>query len=75
MAALYGRLQGSRGQATRCGTDVIRTTVETWEGQVTVILERDGTFSVGLGQKGSYGRTIVSGNVNDQSANVEGITV
>lgn len=38
MAKLYGTLQGSRGQATRCGTTRIETVAASWEGAIAVVL-------------------------------------
>jgi hypothetical protein len=67
MAALYGRLQGGRGEATRTGTKSsgIHATLETWEGKIYVDLEADGSFTVALGPKG-YGSAIVAtGNVGN----------
>ena len=44
MAALYGKLQGSRGEVTRLGSKSsgIRSKLETWEGSVTTVLEANG---------------------------------
>lgn len=40
MAHFYGVLQGSRGEATRCGTKAsgMRTHAASWEGQVKVVM-------------------------------------
>lgn len=48
MAALYGRLQGNRGEATRTGSKAsgIRTVAETWGSKVTVHLSHDGSCVV-----------------------------
>jgi len=46
MSALYGRLQGSRGEVTRLGHQTIESTLETWTGEIRTELERDGSFSV-----------------------------
>src|SRR5262249_13144506 len=45
MAHFYGRLQGSRGEATRCGTKSsgIAATVRSWDGNLTTILLHNGT--------------------------------
>lgn len=67
MASLYGRLQGSRGEATRIGHQSIKAKLETWEGSIEVLLSKDGMFSVMIGDK-SYPRTLVAtGNVNDRT--------
>jgi hypothetical protein len=67
MAALYGRMQGNRGEATRMGTSTsgMRAQLETWEGQITVTLEADGSFQVFIGPKGSARDLVLLGNVND----------
>lgn len=68
MAALYGVLHGGRGAAaTRTGTATsgIKSTLSTWDGQVTVELQADGTFTVHTGSKGSTGSLVLEGNVND----------
>lgn len=32
MAKFYGRVQGNRGEATRCGNDRIKASVQSWDG-------------------------------------------
>jgi hypothetical protein len=51
MAALYGKLWGSRGTVTRTGNSSINAKLETWEGSVQVTLMRDGSFEVYTGSK------------------------
>lgn len=51
MAALFGRLWGSRGTVTRTGSDSVNAKLETWQGSVQVTLRRDGTFEVYTGNK------------------------
>ena len=34
MARFYGRVQGNRGEATRCGNDHIKASVQSWNGSV-----------------------------------------
>jgi hypothetical protein len=43
MAYFYGKLQGSRGETTRCGTKSsgMETVVASWQGSVVVRLHRD----------------------------------
>ena len=66
MAALYGRLQGSAGQATRCGSkgSGISSRLETWNGSIRTELAADGTFAVYVGEKHSPSQLIASGNVD-----------
>lgn len=66
MAALYGRLQGNRGEATRVGTEAsgIRSTLETWQGKVVTSLDADGNFTVAVGEKHGVSQVIFEGNVN-----------
>lgn len=64
MANLLGRIQGSRGEATRLGSSTITSKLETWNGSITTTLHKDGTFTVSIGAKTSTGREIVQGNVD-----------
>ena len=43
MSHYYGTLQGSRGQATRCGTKYsgMETVAASWDGAIRVILQHD----------------------------------
>jgi hypothetical protein len=70
MAALYGRMNGSRGEVTRCGTKAsgIQAKLETWEGSVRVTLDADGTFEVWMGDKSSPRVLVAQGNVNTREA-------
>jgi len=65
MSALYGRLQGSRGEVTRLGHQTIESTLETWTGEIRTELERDGSFSVFIGPKNRPVIRVLVGNVND----------
>lgn len=67
MAALYGRMQGNRGEVTRMGSanSGIESTLETWDGQVRTELEADGSFVVRIGQKRGSGTVVLRGNVNN----------
>jgi hypothetical protein len=58
VAALYGRLQGNRGEATRTGSKAsgIRTIAETWKSKVTVELEHDGSCVVYAASKFGSGQ-------------------
>lgn len=64
MAALYGRLQGNRGQVTRCGSRIIDAKLETWNGSIRVALMTNGDFRVSIGDKFSPHTTIATGNVD-----------
>lgn len=66
MSALYGRMQGSRGQVTRCGTPAsgIWSKLETWAGAIQVHLAADGSFQVFIGNKTDCRELIASGNVD-----------
>lgn len=68
MAALYGRLQGNRGQATRIGHHEIYSKLETWDGSIKTELDRDGNFNVYIGDKSMPGTLVATGNVNHRSA-------
>lgn len=65
MAALYGRLQGNRGQVTRMGHATIESKLETWDGSIKTVLCKDGDFQVYVGDKSYPNRLVISGNVND----------
>ncbi len=66
MANLIGYLQGTRGRVSRLGSQDIEARLETWEGAITVRLDKDGQFTVSVGPKRSTGRTIATGNVDRQ---------
>lgn len=65
MAALYGRLQGNRGEVTRMGHADIESKLETWDGSIRTVLFKDGSFDVYIGDKTHPSTLIASGNVND----------
>lgn len=67
MAALYGRLQGNRGEATRVGHSSIKAKLETWDGSIEVELEKDGTFTVRIGDKSYPKMEVATGNVNNRT--------
>lgn len=48
MAALFGRLNGNRGEVTRLGSkdSGIKCTLQTWKGKVVLCLEADGTWNL-----------------------------
>lgn len=74
MSALYGRMQGERGQVTRTAHHNITVTLETWEGKISVNLRRDGSFTVEVGDKyaGGFGMLpVVSGSIESESARRE----
>ncbi len=63
MAPLRGTLKGGRGETSRLGHTELVATLSTWEGRVTVRLEKDGTYTVQAGPLGDHGKTVASGNV------------
>lgn len=75
MAALYGRLQGQAGEATRIGSTSsgIHSKLETWNGSITTELQADGTFEVFIGPKGSGRTLIASGNVDEDRRYAHGV--
>ncbi len=70
MAPLYGRLRGNRGEVTRTGFEEITATLETWTGQVSVTLRKDGSYVVEVGEKHGAGRTVFGGNVDEGEPDV-----
>ena len=65
MANLIGYLDGRRGRISRLGNSRIAATLETWHGAISVDLGRDGSFQVDIGGKGSVGRAVLIGNVDE----------
>ncbi len=67
MAALIGKVSGSRGIASRLGTvsSGISSRLETWNGGITTSLEADGSFTIRIGDKESTGTIVAYGNVDD----------
>lgn len=67
MAALYGRLQGNRGQVTRVGSanSGIESRLETWQGEIRTTLEANGDFAVYIGTKRGHGTPVLRGNVGN----------
>jgi hypothetical protein len=59
MSAVYGRLQGNRGEVTRTGSasSGVSTSAETWRSSVKTRMDADGTATVRLGEKG-YANTL-----------------
>lgn len=53
MSAYYGKLQGSRGEATRCGGKAsgIDAKAETWHTRITAAFTPDGRGYIGLASK------------------------
>lgn len=67
MANLFGRIKGSRGEATRTGSDTIEAHLETWEGRVTVELQRNGDFTVWKSAKNGMGEEkLLEDNCNER---------
>lgn len=66
MSALYGRLQGSRGEATRLGHDHIEATLETWRGRLRLTLGKDGTYALEVAPKHGGFTPVYAGNVDEE---------
>lgn len=64
MSALYGRMQGERAEVTRTAHHEIESKLETWEGAIKTVLDRDGGFEVYIGSKSNPNVLIASGNVS-----------
>lgn len=65
MANLIGYVEGNKGRASRVSPNIIGATLETWHGQITVNLKKDGEFDIYIGPKGSHGMLVASGNVDE----------
>lgn len=70
MAKFYGTLQGNRGEATRCGTDRIDVSAQSWDGSVIVSLwykEDDLMVRIETSKRSTcYGdKTLYSGKFED----------
>jgi len=65
MAALIGYLDSNNKQVSMLGHKHISARLETWHGSISVDLGKDGTFQVDIGGKGSPGKTVCIGNVDE----------
>lgn len=70
MAECYGRLRGygydgrlMAPEATRIGQQRLEARAETWEGEVLVEIEGDGSFKVYIGGKGHADYLVCEGGV------------
>jgi hypothetical protein len=52
------------------GFEEITATLETWTGQVSVTLNRDGSYVVVAGEKHGTGRPVFTGNVDHDALDV-----
>lgn len=72
MAEFYGRLQGNRGEATRCGSkdSGIRATVESWQTVIRTSHHQmwGGERRVMIGVETKYGSTLIPTIVFDADA-------
>jgi hypothetical protein len=68
MANLIGYMQGNRGETSRLGSNEIHSQLETWQGAIHVSLDKDGNYSVRIGEKGYANRLVVEGNVNNKTS-------
>lgn len=77
MSRLYGAIQGSRGPATRCGTDEIKVSAQSWEGSVIVRMteaknEAEPTVRVEISDGSStYGDTVFRGTIAELKAKLQ----
>jgi hypothetical protein len=46
VSALYGYLRGSRGTATRAGSERITAELQTWDDRLSLTLDRDGSYTL-----------------------------
>ena len=71
MAKFYGTLQGNRGEATRCGSDRIDVSAQSYDGSVMVSLwynEDDLMVKIKMASNAStncFGETLYSGKFED----------
>lgn len=68
MANLYGRLKDTHKSnakdVTRTAGSEIRSQLETWQGSIRTVLDRDGNYQVYIGSKHNPCNKIAEGNVN-----------
>lgn len=64
--ALWQAQGRSRGEATRCGSESIEATLETWEGRLRLTLGRDGTYALEIGEKYGGLTPVYAGNLNEE---------
>jgi hypothetical protein len=66
MAALYGTVTSDRSHATRCSSQHIATTAETWNAIVRVDLQRNGDCVITVTNKhGGNKQTLWEGNADE----------
>ena len=75
MSKLYGSIQGCRGAATRCGTSLMKSSVQSWDGSVINYMSYEGDklmVEVCVSKESSaYGRRIFYGTFDDFVAKLE----
>lgn len=69
MSKLYGSIQGCRGAATRCGTSLMKSSVQSWEGSLISYMSYEGDtlmleLCVSEGSS-AYGKTIFRGTFKE----------
>lgn len=67
MANLIGSVTSDRSHVHRISSRSIEARLETWHGAIAITLGKDGDYEVRVGTKYGIGRTIASGNVNDEA--------
>ena len=76
MSALYGSLQGCRGEATRCGSknSGVRASVQSWNGSLVSYMDLDEngkpvvTLKTSEGSSGYGSETIFRGSLEELKA-------
>ncbi len=68
MAKLYGRMKNAYKsgavEVTRTAETEIYSKLETWDGSIKTVLDKNGDFKVYIGSKGNPTTLIAKGNVN-----------
>jgi hypothetical protein len=70
MSKFYGRVQGNRGEATRCGHNHIKTSAQSWNGSVITELTYDENNNLMVSiststESSGYGRQIFYGTFDE----------
>ena len=75
MSKLYGSIQGNRGSATRCGTSLMKSSVQSYDGSVINYMSYEGDklmVEVCVSNESSaYGRRIFCGTFEEFVAKLE----
>ena len=75
MSKLYGSIQGNRGAATRCGSSLMKSSVQSWDGSVITYMSYECDklmVEICVSDKSSsYGRRIFYGTFEEYVAKLE----